>query len=175
VTDVVRGDPASCSQTGGALRRLAADLRIAPRSARVLGSAGSAHPGRPGHALADARRRVDVLDHSTTTLVDHLDRIGSALQAHATDLAEAIVRGRQVEARAQAAGLQVTGGVVAPAWGVTGVADEEATAAREVTIRALQAELDAVLVVLGRRRQRLSATVRESRAVLSASASELRR
>jgi hypothetical protein len=130
---------------------------------------------RPGRILTEAARRVEVVDRATHELVEQLDAVGSALQAHATELAEAVAQGRQVAARAELSGLRVAAGVVEPGWGVTGVADSDASAALETAAAALQVELDGIVSVLGRRRQRLLALLSESGAVLAASAGELRR
>jgi hypothetical protein len=176
MTDAVRGDPASCSQAGGALRRLAARLRVAPGpTLAALRQDAGAVPARPGPVLGHARRQVDALDDATSDLVAQLDRIGSALQAHATDLAEAVAQARGVVGRAEAAGLRVHDGRVAPAWGVTGVADQDASAARAATAASLQAELDRVVAVLGRRRRRLTAVLSDSTGVLTDRALRLRR
>jgi hypothetical protein len=173
---VVAGDPASCSQTGGALRRLAARLRVAPRPARRAADAlADPAAGARGPVPRQARRRVDALDAATSTLANELDAVGSALQVHATDLAEAIARARGVVARAEGSGLRVTSGVVAPAWGVTGLADPDLSAARVSAAVDLQAELDQVLAVVSRRRARLVDVLSSSGARLSAHSVELRR
>jgi hypothetical protein len=173
MTEIVKGDPASISHTGGALRQLAARLRVSRRVARANLDLRSTD--RPGPALAAGRRRAEAVDQATVALVDELDAVGAALQAHATDLAQAIADGRQVVARAVASGLRVSDGVVGPEWGVTGVADRGASAAQGALVAALQAELDAILSLMGRRRQRLAATLAESGIRVSSRAEELRR
>src|SRR5688500_10999260 len=73
------------------------------------------------------------------------------------DLAEAVQTARHVEDRATAAGLRLVDGVLTPAWGVTGVADEAAVQAQDHVRASLQAELNAMLVQISRRRSRLAA------------------
>ena len=67
------------------------------------------------------------------------------LQDHATDLAGLVARGRAVEERAGAGGLEVRDGRVELAWGVTGAADVQRDRAREESRVALQSELDLLL------------------------------
>ncbi len=167
------GDPASCSQLGGALRQLATRLRTTGRAAHDAFDNGDS--ARPGPVVVAARRRVDLLDAAVATTAREVDRVGTALQAHASDLADALAAGRRVAATAEAAGLRVTDGELSAAWGVSGVADESASASQRSTREQLQRELDAVTALLARRRQRLSATLRESQALLAGHAGALRR
>jgi hypothetical protein len=169
----VAGDPASCSLVGGSLRQVAARLRTTGRRAHdAFDSRGAA---RPGTVEVLARRRVDAVDAAAATAARELDRVGAALQAHASELAEAIAASRQVVARAEASGLRLSDGAFAPAWGVAGVADHGASAAQESDRASLQRDLDHVSSVLRQRRQRLAATLADSRASLARHAAALRR
>ena len=174
---MVSGDPASCSQLGGTLRQLATRLRTSGRAAHDAfdHTFDSSDGARPGPVLAQARRRVDLLDAGAATAAREVDRIGTALQAHASDLAEAIARSRLLTDRAEAAGLRVADGELATAWGVSGVADGTTSARLDAQRAQLQAQLDAVAAMVGQRRQRLAATLRESQAVLATHAGALRR
>lgn len=178
MTSTVIGDPASCSQLGGTLRRLATRLRTAGRAAHDAFDQDSFEAGegaRPRAALVPARRRVDLLDAAAAAAAREADGIGSALQAHASDLAEAIAQRRLLIDRAEAAGLRVADGELVPAWGVSGLADGTTSARQEAQREQLQAQLDAVAAMVGQRRQRLATTLRESHGVLAAHAEALRR
>ncbi|MEO5981227.1 MAG: hypothetical protein ABIQ13_02815 [Pedococcus sp.] len=170
---LVTGDPASCSRVGGSLRQLATALRTNGRATHTA----IADPAlqRPGTVVARARRRLTGLDDAATVAAHELDRVGSALQDHAADLAEAGADVRAVVARAESAGLRVADGRLAPAWGVSGVADGPADATREEQREALQSELDRLLAVLAARRHRLAATMAASSSLLADHATALRR
>jgi hypothetical protein len=173
----VAGDPASCSQFGGTLRQLATRMRTTGRAThdaadRALDPEG---PGRPDPVVLRSRRRVDLLDAAAAATAHEVDRVGAALQAHATDLAEAVADSRRITGRAQAAGLQVTDGELTAAWGVSGVADGSARAQQEALRRDLQDQLDAVTALVGQRRQRLTALLQDSHDVLARHATGLRR
>ena len=171
---VVAGDPASCSRLGGTLRQLATRLRTTGRTAHEAFDHGD--DARPGRVLLQARRRVDTLDAAAAAAAREIDRVGSALQAYSADLSEAVADSRRVAGRATQAGLRVgDGGEVATAWGVTGIADGEASAHLLATAARLQAELDAVTALVTQRRHRLVATLRESQRVLATHAEALRR
>lgn len=174
----VNGDPASLSQTGGALRALASRLRAAGRRAHVAfdDTTGGARGGlgRPDRLVTAARRQYDAVDAAAAAAAGELDRLGAALQAHATELAEALAHGRSIAARAQAAGLGVFDGIVQPSMGVSGVADARATQSREELRSRLQAELDQVNVLITRRRSTLATALDTSRDLLAAHASRLR-
>jgi hypothetical protein len=170
---VVTGDPASCSRVGGSLRQLATALRTSARTTRT--AMDDPDLKRPGTVVARARRQLTGLADAASAAALELDRVGSALQDHAADLAEAVADTRAVLARAEAAGLRATDGRLAPAWGVSGVADAPADATREEQRAALQRELDRLLSVLGARRHRLAATVAASSTVLVDHGRTLRR
>jgi hypothetical protein len=179
VTTAVAGDPASCSRAGGILRRLASEVRTTGRSAHrafdpgVDGAAGER--ARPGVAETAARRRYDTVDRAAAALATELDRLGKDLQAHASDLAEALGAARQVAGRAEAAGLRIADGRVVADWGVSGVADSATATTRDSARTALQSELDTVQHRLRRQRRRLAATAAEAQATLAAHAGALRR
>ena len=170
---LVTGDPASCSRVGGSLRQLATSLRTSGRATH----AALADPTlrRPGTVVARARRQLTALDDAAATAAGELDRVGSALQDHAADLAEAVADVRALTARAEAAGLRVAEGRLAPVWGVSGLADAPTDASRAEQSTVLQAELDRLLSVLAARRRRLAATVAASSSVLADHAKALRR
>ncbi|GAA4724581.1 hypothetical protein GCM10025782_23290 [Pedococcus ginsenosidimutans] len=170
----VAGDPASCSRVGGSLRRLAASLRTEARAVDDLVARRRDEP-RPPAVVVRALRRADALGDASGAAAQELDRVGSALQDHAADLAEAVADARGLQARAQAAGLRVVDGKVSPAWGVSGLADVAATADREQVRAQLQGELDQLRHVLAARRQRLASTVAASTTVLARHADGLRR
>jgi hypothetical protein len=173
VTGRAVGDPASCSQLGGALRQLATRLRSTGRAAHDAFDNGDR--ARPGPVVVQARRRVDLLDAAAAAAAREVDRIGTALQAHASDLAEAVGHGRRLTDRAESLGLRVADGELAAAWGVSGVADERARAQQDAHREGLQGELDTVTAQLARRRQQLAATLRESQDTLASHAGALRR
>lgn len=173
MSDPVLGDPASCSQAGGALRQLAARLRTAARPASEVFAIGDAP--RPHRVEVEARRRLDTVTRAVTATTTELDRLGSAVQAHATELAEAVAAGRALVARAHAAGLEVVDGTVVQAWGVTGIADSDAAAARHATAAALQAELDALRHTLGVQRAHLAGLAGSAGQNLASHAAALRR
>jgi hypothetical protein len=176
MTQLVHGDPASLSQTGGALRQLATRLRTTGRRAHAAfdDAAGDAADGRRDRVVTAARRQYDAVDAATAAAASELDRTGAAVQAHASDLAEALAQARSLAARADAAALHVVDGVVLPAWGVSGVADGSAAQSREQVREQLQAELDQLGVLLARRRSTLVATLAGSRDRLATHAARLR-
>ena len=172
MTIAVHGDPASCSQAGGSLRRLASELQAATNRAAGLHRAlDEEWSGRVARAVGRGSRAL--LEASSSTAAE-LDRAGALLQDHATDLAEALQEVRAVEERAQAAGLAVAEGRVVLPWGVAGVADEAAAAAREAQRDDLQARLDRAVLHLTRRRSRLAASLEAARAVLAGHSADLR-
>jgi hypothetical protein len=177
VTGLVHGDPASLSQTGGALRQLATRLRTTGRGAHAAfddAAAGDAPDGRRDRVVTAARRQYDAVDAAAAAAAVELDRAGAAVQAHASDLAEALAQSRSLAARADAAGLRVVDGAVLPAWGVAGVADGSEAKSRERVQQQLQAELDQLGVLLARRRSTLVTTLARSRDLLATHAARLR-
>lgn len=171
---VVSGDPASCSRLGGSLRQLATRLRASDRAVRDAREHVAETSTRP--APLRTRRRTDALESAIAAAAREADRVGAALQAHASDLAEAVADARRIGSRAAQAGLQVSAdGVVSTALGVSGLADEEANAVQHATCQRLQSELDGVGSLVARRRQRLAATLRESQDLLATHVGALRR
>jgi hypothetical protein len=171
----VAGDPASLSHLGGTLRLLATRLRT---TGRAVHEAVDGEDERAGHSpvLGRPRRRLGVLDAATAVTAREVDRVGSALQAHSADLSEAVADSRRVATRAAQVGLRVgDDGEVATAWGVSGIADGEASAQQVAALDRLQSELDAVAALVAQRRHRLALTLRESHAVLETHAQALRR
>ena len=182
----VAGDPASCSRLGGTLRQLATQLRTTGRASRAaleherdLDHQLDVHDPerqRLRPVLTRARRRFDALDEATLSAAREVDRVGAALQAHSADLAEAVADSRRIADRAAQARLRVSdAGVVASAWGVSGIADGQASAEQLAALDRLQSELDTVAALVAQRRQRLVATLRESQVVLATHAGALRR
>ncbi|QGN56751.1 hypothetical protein [Nostocoides sp. HKS02] len=96
MTRPVPGDPASCSQSGGALRLLAARQWVAGRRA---------HDAFDSIGARD--ERVDRLDAAAAAVTAELDRLGRAMQTHATDLADAQAAARRMSPTAETAGVLV--------------------------------------------------------------------
>ena len=168
----VHGDPASCSQVGGSLRRLASQLRAA--GSRVQDTQAELVDEWSGRVSRTVGRGTTTVVEATTAAAAELDRTGALLQDHATDLAESLQEVRALEERAHAAGLSVHDGRVIPRWGVSGLADHDALAAREARRSELQSELDRVVLQLGRRRTRLTAALEAATALLADHSSLLR-
>jgi hypothetical protein len=157
------GDPASCSQAGGSLRRLASRLRSAADAvAAAAEETVQGEPGR-GRGARDLARRRQALVETTRALAGDLDRTGSELQSHAADLAESVQELRDLQGRAEAVGLRVVDGRVELAWGVQGVADAGDAATREEQRLELQADAERAAVVLHRRRARLATSLESAR------------
>lgn len=172
MTAALHGDPGSCSQVGGSLRRLATELRSAAR--RTAHEHEQVAHEWSGRVARDLGRRTGAVVDAATTAAEELDRVGAQLQDHATDLAEALQEARAVEEAAQTAGLAVTDGRVVPRWGVAGVADEDTVDVREARRAELTARLDHTVLQLSRRRARLTATLETARTVLADHAATLR-
>jgi hypothetical protein len=168
----LQGDPASCSQAGGSLRRVASEVAAAARAAAGGGPGAHQAPPRPVEKRA-ARRRQTLLVVAAEVAAE-LDAAGALLQEHASDLAEAAQQVRALEERAGRAGLEVADGTVRVRWGVSGVADAVSTAALERTREALQRELDVIELQLGRRRARLAAGLERCRRGLAGHSAPLR-
>ena len=118
---VVPGDPASLSACAATARTSGADL--SRRATAVRAASRMLAEGWTGRASAGVRHRAADLTVATDATAGELDRVGRVLQDHASELADLIARGRQLEERARAAGLEVRDGRVERAWGVTGTAD----------------------------------------------------
>ncbi len=162
---VVPGDPASLSACAGTARSVAE--RLGEHATGVRTASDLLGVGWTGRTSASTRRRAADLATATDTTAAHLDRVGRVLQDHATDLADLVARGRAIEERAGAAGLEVRDARVELGWGVTGPADADADRARAATQQALQAELDLVLAQHVRRRDWVLGVLRDSTTGLS--------
>ncbi|GAA4408460.1 hypothetical protein GCM10023168_25880 [Fodinibacter luteus] len=169
---VVPGDPASLSACGAATRgvgeRLGRHASGVRTASRLLGE------GWAGRTSAGVRRRTGDLAEATDATAAELDRVGRVLQDHASDLADLVARGRALEERARAAGLEVREGRVEVAWGVTGTADAASDRQREEARAGLQAELDLVLAQHRRRRDWVLGVLRESTTTLAEVSRNLR-
>ena len=178
MTEVLPGDPASCSQSGGAMRSLASRLRVTGRRAHEA-AASITTPGadrpRPTGAEIRALRRADAVDRAAAAATHELDQVGRALQDFATDLAELQAQYHRLVGRAGPAGLRVVGTSLVPVLGVAGLADRDALTTQEAARSALQSELDRVLRGLTQRRQRLLTVLHESQRQLGHHSAELRR
>ena len=162
---IVPGDPASLSACAGTARSVAERLGGCATGVRTAST--RLGEGWPGRTSAVARHRGADLAAAAEGAGAQLDRVGRVLQDHATDLADLVARGRALEERARAAGLEVRDGRVEIGWGVTGTADVGADRARETTRTAVQAELDLVLAQHRRRRDWVLGVLRDSTADLS--------
>lgn len=145
----IHGDHVSCSRVGGAMRR---------EASRLLEHA---------HSLDDAFGRLDVwegpdadatraaLAHTVRALsatAADLDAAGAALQAYATDLAEAHELGRRAALRVHGAGLLLDGNRVTEPWGPAGAQEAEQ---RRAKVPEVQARVDLATTLVGRARGRL--------------------
>lgn len=168
------GDPASCSLSGGTLRRLASRLGSA-RAAVLDQPAGRGRVSRTGtrHADLTTAARRDMLLETTARIAAALDRAGTVLQQYAADLAESIQAVRALEERASTAGLELGDGGVRIRWGVTGVADPRSATALEQRRVDLQRELDGVTARLRRRRTVAAAELHDLTRQLAGAADRL--
>ena len=178
MTGAVGGDPASCSQLGGTLRQLATRLRTTGRAAHdAFDSRRRRRRRARARSLVQARRRVDLLDAATAAAAREVDRVGTALQAHASRPG----RGgrRQPPARPRAPrrpGCGSSDGRGSPRPGASAASPTRRPAPSRTPLRdRLQGELDAVAALVGQRRHRLAAALRESQDVLATHAGALRR
>ncbi len=162
---VVPGDPASLSACAGTVRSVS--QRLADRATGVRTASDALRERWAGRTSAATRRRAADLAAATEAAAGQLDRVGRVLQDHATDLADLVARGRAIEERARAAGLEVREGRVEIGWGVTGPADADTDRERAATRLALQAELDLVLAQHVRRRDWVLGVLRDSTTGLS--------
>ncbi len=130
VTPLRGSDPGSISRLGGLLRTT---------SAALTASAVELHSGTPIATFC-------------LTTATHLDSIGSALQVHAQQLAEAAVARSRLRERATAAGLDLTEWSIVEPYGVVAA---EVAARRSVEQPQLQAQADRLAAQLARTRSRL--------------------
>jgi hypothetical protein len=162
---VVPGDPASLSACAATARAMGAQL--GRRTTGVRAASRVLAQGWTGRASAAVRQRANGLAEATDTTAAELDRVGRVLQDHASDLADLVARGRQLQERAREAGLEVREGRVELAWGLTGTADAASDRQRAQAQAALQADLDLVLAQHRRRRDWMLGVLRESTTTLS--------
>ena len=170
---VVPGDPASLSACAATAR--ASGAHLSRRATGVRAASRVLAEGWTGRASAGVRNRAAGLAEATDATAGELDRVGRVLQDHASDLADLIARGRRLQERARAAGLEVRDGRVELAWGVTGTADAASDHQRGEEQVSLQAELDLVLAQHRRRRDWVLGVLRESTTTLSEVSHDLRR
>ncbi len=172
MTTLVPGDPGSLSAAGALLVRTAAVLSSDASELRdAYADLGRQWGGPRSVAL---RRRADLLVAAGEELAATFHRVGTALQEHATDLAELAARARAATERARLEGLEVRDGRVELGYGVRGEASAELAARREERRAGLQAELDVVRTQLARRRARLLAVLAATGPGLTAAATALR-
>lgn len=139
------GDPASCSQLGGALRR----------QSELVGTLAQAP-----EALPAAR-----------TIAGRLDSAGAALQRYATELAEVHDAVRSIGAEVTASGLELDGWTVVEPWGPT---TAEIAGRRRAAMRSAQERLDAVRAQMARCRASLERTAAAVTEALAADSAHLR-
>lgn len=156
---LVLGDPASIS-------RLAADALAASRDLARIVAALEAAPAEPAllssSVRRDLRRRRDHLHSRLTLLRDELAAVGTALQAHATEVARARHTAAWCEHRVREVGLVLTADRVSVPWGITGEADAAAAATHGAERDRLQAGVSALLRHDSAARQTLTKVVRQS-------------
>lgn len=163
------GDPASMSALGAALRRHA--VQLAADGEGLAAALDDATPGWSGRRATEIRRRAGTASVQTRSIAGSLDEVGRALQAAATDLADAIGHLRELEDAATALGLEVREGAVTQRWGITGVAEAATVEDEDRRRRRLQERVHQAVTTLGRRRARLGdELVRASRLLAESSA-----
>lgn len=139
------GDPASCSQLGGALRRQSEVVAALAQGTPPVARAGS--------------------------VAARLDTAGAALQRYATELAEVHDRVRLIEAEVAEAGLEVDGWIVVEPWGPTSI---EVAGRRRRSMRSAQDRIDVVRAQLSRCRASLERTAAEVTEALAEESARLR-
>lgn len=142
VTPPGRTDPASCSQLGGSLRSSAQQL------------AQLTFPLRTGSPVASM----------ATAVATELDAAGSALQAHAQELAEHTVALHRLTERISGAGLVLDG------WRVrepAGPARAEQVHARRQQLEPLQEQVTRISARVARARAQLERTLAAGAEVLA--------
>lgn len=144
-----RADPASCSRLGGALRS----------SAGVLAEHAAALT--PGSSVGELAGDV----------TQCLDEVGAALQVHAQELAESVAAVQRLQARAEAAGLEVQGWKVVEPYGLARADDARR---RLLALPELQQHLDRIAGRLGRSRAQLERVVQRHGAQLESVARQAR-
>lgn len=173
MTAAVQGDAGTCSTAGGSLLRAATRMNQEALTVAAVSSDLSEHWS--GRAAVRARERATRLADGLQAAAEVLERVGRALQDHASDLADAVARVHAIESTADTAGLRVVDRRVLPAWGVVGEADRVGEVRREELRARLQRDLDLALLQVDRRRRRLAATAEAGRQRLADVSSALRR
>ncbi|HEX2704781.1 MAG TPA: hypothetical protein VHM65_03410 [Candidatus Lustribacter sp.] len=158
------GDPASCSELGGTLRRAAARLGDG-RDALRPGLAGLGR--RDGRAASRVADELALLDRT----IECLDEAGAALQRYATELAELGEAARVRRARVEAGGLVLEQWRVSEPWGPSGVDD---AMARREAVPALQQQADQLHARIARARALLLRTVSDLDGALSRQSARVR-
>lgn len=167
--DRVTGDPASCSQLGGALRSQAARLltdRAGVDAALTTLTTLTRDPAQIGQADR-TRRDVRLLD----TIAEQLDAAGAVLQQYAQELAQVSEGTRQLAAAVARAGLELDGLRVVEPWGV---APAETAARRRTALPELQMRSERLASQLGRARAAVQRSLVRSTELLARAAATSR-
>lgn len=169
---LVPGDPASISAGGSSLGRVGVRLEADAEAVRAAyRMVGTDWGGRRSLAV---RQAGAALADEVTAAGREAAGVARALQDHATQLADLQAQLRALVERADAVGLELRDGTVAPSYGLIGEADAAAEAAREQTRAAVAADLDRLVTLAARRRSELTRTLARSQAYLSAISGRLR-
>lgn len=160
------GDPASCSQLGGALRSESARLLA------VRNDLDAALSGRSRAASSEVMgRRAGGEVHLLDTIAVHLDAAGTLLQHYAQELAQVAESTRRLETEVAHAGLEMEGLRILEPWGV---AQPDAAARRRAALPELQMRADRLASQLGRARAAVQRTMAASGDVLGRAAAAAR-
>ncbi len=160
------GDPASCSQLGGALRSESARLLA------VRNDLDAALSGRSRAASSEVMgRRAGGEVHLLDTIAVHLDAAGTLLQHYAQELAQVAESTRRLETEVAHAGLEMEGLRILEPWGV---AQPDAAARRRAALPELQMRADRLASQLGRARAAVQRTMAASGDVLGRTAAAAR-
>jgi hypothetical protein len=166
VIDRVTGDPASCSQLGGALRSQAARLLTDRAGVDAALTTLTRDPAQIGQADR-TQRDVRLLD----TIAEQLDAAGAVLQQYAQELATVSEGTRQLEAAVARAGLELDGLRVVEPWGV---APAETAARRRTALPELQMRSERLASQLGRARAAVQRSLVRSTELLARAAATSR-
>ncbi len=164
--DRVTGDPASCSQLGGALRSQAARLLTDRAGVDAALTTLTRDPAQIGQADR-TQRDVRLLD----TIAEQLDAAGAVLQQYAQELATVSEGTRQLEAAVARAGLELDGLRVVEPWGV---APAETAARRRTALPELQMRSERLASQLGRARAAVQRSLVRSTELLARAAATSR-
>lgn len=162
------GDPASCSQLGGAFRSHAVSLRQAGDAlVSALDRVGGEPDGHP-EAIASTALQLRLLEAAA----DRLDRAGAALQHYAQELAESGLQTRRLAADVERAGLQLDRWQVGEPWGVVPL---DSAAHRQEAAVDLQRRADRLASGIARARAAVQRTMAEGTGVLTRARAAARR